>query len=170
MEWPIRISCSQNYNETVMGYDISSSFDNLGLEKKKLLWNDQFSSFVYIPWICSSSVQVMGVVVMHSKMVKSIERVSGTEKTSKKFKGINVSKTVLSSACCSVTSCNNEIKIGLFTLKTVYKSVNKRWNCRAFFLQEGLSMMQFLFYYSRRSRCSRQRTTQFWTHWSLWTV
>ena len=59
----------------------------------------------------------MGVVVMHAKMVKSIERVSGAEKTSKQFKGINVSKTVLSSACCSVTSCNNEIKVRLFTLK-----------------------------------------------------
>ena len=39
--------CSQNYNETAMGYDTSSSFDNLGLDKKKLLWTDQFSSFVY---------------------------------------------------------------------------------------------------------------------------
>ena len=74
-----------------------------------------------VPWICSSSIQVMRVVVMHSKMVKSIERVSGAKKTSKQFKGINVPKKMLSSACCTVTSCNIEIKIGLFTLKTVYK-------------------------------------------------
>jgi hypothetical protein len=57
-----------------------------------------------VPWICSSRIQVMGVVVMHAKMVKSIERVSGAEKTSKQFKWINVAKTVLSSACCSVTA------------------------------------------------------------------
>ena len=73
-----------------------------------------------VPWICSSSIQVMGVVVMHAKMVKSIERVSGAEKTSKQFKGINVSKTVLSSACCSVASCNNEIKVRLFALQMSY--------------------------------------------------
>ena len=30
-----------------MEYDTSSSFDNLDLDKKKLIWDNQFSSFDY---------------------------------------------------------------------------------------------------------------------------
>ena len=56
----------------------------------------------------------LGVVVMHAKMVKSIARVCGAEKTCKQFKGINESKTVF--ACCTVTSWNNKIKTASLTV------------------------------------------------------
>ena len=47
-----------------MGYDTSSSFDNLGLDKKKLLWDDQFSSFDYIYFFVNFDDSMQAIVLI----------------------------------------------------------------------------------------------------------
>ena len=39
-----------------MRYDTFSSFDNLDLDKMKLLWDDQFNSFDYTSFILTKGI------------------------------------------------------------------------------------------------------------------
>ena len=56
-----------------MGYDTFSSFDNFDLDKKKLLSDDQFTSFVYNWTSYSQAGSILGMMEAEAEFLEGIK-------------------------------------------------------------------------------------------------